>query len=97
MKSLSKIIDETKFKDRPKNLSQEFQVFGVYLAESLGDTKHYALYMKLAKTYNRALLEEALAFTKGYLTAKNKARVFMWRLKQLRDISKEIEDATQDS
>ncbi len=84
MKSLNKILGETKFKDRPKNLSKEFQVYGVYLAESLQDTKHYSLYIKLAKQQPRGLLEEALNFTKGYYSAKNKAKVFMWRLGQLR-------------
>ena len=85
MKSISKIIDEVKHKDRPKNLSQEFQVYGVYLAETLDDTKHYSLYMKLAKEVKRSLLEEALTYTKGYIHAKNKARVFMWRLQQLKN------------
>lgn len=84
MKAISTAINESKNKVRPKNLSQEFQVFGVYLAESLDDKKHYGLYMKLAKKYDRAILEEALTYTKGYLTAKNKARVFMWRLAQLK-------------
>lgn len=84
MKSISKIIGETKFKDRPKNLSKEFQVYGVYLAESLDDTKHYSLYIKMAKELDRKILEEALNFTKGYYQAKNKAKVFMWRLKQLK-------------
>lgn len=84
MKSLGEIIDETKFKDRPKNIAHEFQMYGVYLAESLDDTKHYSLYMKLAKQYKRELLEEALSYTKGYYSARNKAKVFMWRLKQLR-------------
>jgi len=85
MKKIGQIVEEIKFKDRPKNISQEFQQYGVYLAESLDDTKHYSLYIKLAKITPRALLDEALTFTKGYLTAKNKGRVFMWRLKQLRD------------
>lgn len=84
MKKLSKILDEMKSKDRPKNLSQEFQVYGVYLAEELGDTTHYSLYMKLAKQTNRGLLDEALSYAKGYYSAKSKARVFMWRLAQLR-------------
>jgi len=84
MKSLSKAIAEVKFKDRPKNISQEFQMYGVFLAESLDDTKHYSLYIKLAKELPRGLLEEALNFTKGYYNAKNKAKVFMWRLAQLR-------------
>lgn len=85
MKKISKIIDEIKSKDRPKNLSTEFQVYGVYLAESLGDIKHYSLYIKLAKQLNRGLLDEALSYAKGYYSAKSKARVFMWRLQQLKN------------
>lgn len=85
MKSLSKIIAETKFKDRPKNISHEFQFYGCFLAESLQDTKHYGLYIKLAKQLPRQILEEALNFTKGYYGAKNKAKVFMWRLTELKN------------
>lgn len=88
MKRISKILDETKNPDRPKNLYTEFQQYGVWLCEELGDTKHYSLYIKLAKTLDRSILEEALAFTKGYTSAKSKAKVFMWRLKQLNDQSK---------
>ena len=84
MKSIAKAIAETKFKNRPKNISREFQMYGVYLAESLDDTKHYSLYIKLAKNMDRKILEEALNFTKGYYGAKNKARVFMWKLKELK-------------
>lgn len=84
MKSVSKIIAETKFKDRPKNMAHEFQEYGVFLAETLNDTKHYGLYIKLAKELPRPILEEALNFTKGYYGAKSKARVFMWKLKELR-------------
>lgn len=86
MKSVSKIIAETKFKDRPKNLSREFQVYGVFLAETLQDTKHYSLYIKLAKELPRNMLEDALNFTKEYSGAKSKARVFMWRLQQLKKV-----------
>ncbi len=87
MKSLNNILGETKFKDRPKNLSKEFQVYGVFLAESLDDTKHYSLYIKLAKELPRQILEEALNYTKGYYNAKNKAKVFMWKLSELKKIS----------
>ena len=87
MKSIAKVIEETKFKDRPKNISHEFQMYGVYLAESLGDTKRYSLYIKLAKELPRNILEEALNFTKGYYNAKNKAKVFMWRLSELKKVS----------
>lgn len=85
MKSIKTAIAEAKFKDRPKNIAHEFQMYGVYLAESLQDTKHYSLYIKLAKTYERHLLDEALTFVKGATNVKSKGRLFMWRLKQLRD------------
>lgn len=84
MKSIGKAIAEVKFKDRPKNIAHEFQMFGVYLAESLEDTKHYSLYIKLAKQLDRKILEEALNFTKGYYGTKNKAKVFMWKLSMLK-------------
>lgn len=87
MKSLGKIIGETKFKDRPKNIAHEFQMYGVYLAESLDDTKRYSLYIKLAKQLPRHILEEALNYTKGYYSAKSKAKIFMWRLQQLKKAS----------
>lgn len=84
MKKLGKIIDEIKFKDRPKNLTKEFQVYGVFLAETLADTKHYSLYIKLAKQTPREILEGALNFCKDYPNANSKARLFMWKLGQLK-------------
>ena len=86
MKSIRKIISQTKFKDRPKNISREFQFYGCFLAESLDDTKRYSLYIKMAKELPRSTLEEALNYTKGYYNAKSKAKVFMWRLSELKKI-----------
>ncbi len=85
MKSIKAAIAEAKFKDRPKNISHEFQMYGVYLAESLDDTKHYSLYIKLAKKYERHILDEALTFVKGAYKVNSKGRLFMWKLKQLID------------
>lgn len=84
MKSLNSILAEQKNPDRPKNLHTEFQLFGVYLAESLEDTKHYSLYIKLAKNYPRVMLEDALSFVKGSSNARSKGGLFMWKLKQLK-------------
>lgn len=92
MKSIGTAIAESKNKNRPKNISQEFQHYGCYLAESLGDEAHYSLYIKMAKNYSRVILDEALTYTKGYTAAKSKARVFMWRVKQLRDAQKVMSD-----
>ena len=84
MKRLGSIIDEKNHSKRPKNLSREFQVFGVYLCENLGDT-NYPMYMRLAKTTDRAILNEALKFTRDYPKAKSKPKLFLWKLKQLKN------------
>lgn len=88
MKPISKAIEESKNTKRSSNNSTEFQMFGVYLAEQLDDKKHYSLYIKLAKTIPRKLLEEALSYTKDYPKVKSKAKLFMWRLKLLKEASK---------
>lgn len=66
-----------------KYISREFQSYGIYLAESLGDYKHKALYIRLAKTVPRAILEKTLSFTKD-ANAKSKARLFMWKMAKLK-------------
>lgn len=66
-----------------KYISREFQSYGIYLAEELGDYKHKALYIRLAKTVPRAILEKALSFVKD-ANAKSKGRLFMWKMKKLK-------------
>lgn len=83
MKKLSQILKNfDPIKD--KYISREFQSFGIYLAEELDDYKHRGLYIKLAKTIHRAILEKALSFVKDS-GAKNKGALFMWKLKHLRN------------
>jgi len=65
-----------------KYISREFQTFGVYLAEKLQDSSHKSLYMKLAKTLPRPVLEKALRFVVDS-NARRKGALFMWKLKQL--------------
>ena len=66
-----------------KYVSREFQSFGIHLAEELDDYKHRSLYIKLAKTVHRSILEKALSFCVDS-NAKNKGALFMWKLKQLK-------------
>lgn len=92
MQKLADLLGEKYNKNRPKNLSQEFQVYAVYLCESLGDS-NYPMYMRLAKKTDRAILAEALAFTKGYTAAKSKPKIFLWKVKQLKLEKSEKEKA----
>ncbi|MFI5265221.1 MAG: hypothetical protein ACHQT7_00565 [Candidatus Levyibacteriota bacterium] len=74
-----------------KYVSREFQSFGLYMAEELHDYKHRSLYIKLAKTTNRALIEKAMSYVKdATTTTPNKGALFMWKLKQLKDEEKGI-------
>jgi hypothetical protein len=66
-----------------KYISREFQSYGIHLAEELEDYKHRALYIKLAKTVHRSILEKALSFVSDS-NADNKGALFMWKLKELK-------------
>jgi len=72
-----------------KYISREFQAYGIYLAEELNDYKHKSLYIKLAKTVHRSILEKALSYVKDAQTySSNKGALFMWKMKQLKDDGK---------
>lgn len=85
------------FKDnidkRQKYVKNEFQAYGLQLATELDDWKNKSLYIRLAKTEDRKLLEKALYFVKDHPPRQIKTpyRLFMWKLKQLR-IEKEMEN-----
>ncbi len=70
-----------------KYISREFQSFGLYLTQKLQDEKHKSLYMRLAKTQPRYLLDEALSFVLNS-NADNKGALFMWKFKELKNAFK---------
>lgn len=76
---------------RDKYISREFQSYGIYLSEELNDYKHKSLYIKLAKTVHRSILDKALSYCKDAQTdTPNKGALFMWKMKQLKDEKLEI-------
>lgn len=83
------------FKDniakRKKFVKNEFQAYGLELATELGDWKNKSLYIRLAKSEDRKLLEQARYFVKDHAPhqVKSPYRLFMWKLKELR-MKKEI-------
>ena len=82
MKSIKNLISQKQIKPDKRN-TYEFQAYGNMLAETLGDIKHRALYIKLAKSQKRGTLEAAKAFAMGYENQANKGKLFMWKLKEL--------------
>lgn len=82
--SVAELLGNHPIKENNKYISQEFQAYGCYMATILEDQAYTSLYIKLAKTYPRALLEQALAFVSDAESARSKAKLFMWKLNQLK-------------
>jgi hypothetical protein len=83
MKKIDEILRSKGLKRDTRN-TYEFQAYGNRLAEELGDMKHRALYIKLAKTVDRNLLEKAREHCLASERAVTKGRLFMWKLEQLK-------------
>jgi len=83
MKSLQDILSTKDFTGDTRN-KHEFQAYGNRLAEELNDTKHRALYIKLAKEEDRNLLEQAREFVVGQRKIQTPGKLFMWKLGELR-------------
>ncbi len=81
IKEILSSLDLTK----DKYISREFQDYGYRLAEELNDLEHKALYIKLAKELPRNLLEKARNFVKDANNVKSPAKLFMWKLKNLKE------------
>lgn len=82
MKKVSQILlnfDPT----QDKYISRDFQAFGIWLAEEMEDYKNKSMWIRLAKTNHRAILEQCLSFVKDS-NADNKIALFLWKMKQLK-------------
>lgn len=90
--SVGDLISKYKLDDRDKTVSREFQLYAYDLAVELNDLAHKSLYMRLAKTTPRGLMESARSFVKDAVNARSKGRLFMWKLKQLKEEAKKKDD-----
>lgn len=86
---IQSLFQDYQLEDKGGYITQEFQDYGYRLAVDLDDLAHKSLYIKLAKNEPRGLLESALSFVSDASTAKSKAKLFMWKLKELRKEAKE--------
>ena len=86
VKSIKEILLEKNFSKGRFN-RHEFQAYGNTLAEELSDASHRSLYIKYAKTLDRKVLEKAREYAKAAdkLKSGGKARIFMWKLKQIKE------------
>jgi len=80
-----------------KYVTHEFQDYAYRLAVKLDDLQHKSLYMRLAKNEKRPLLDQALSYTLDYPKVRNKAKIFMWKLGDLKkDMKKKKEEQEVD-
>jgi len=54
------------------------------LATELDEPNRVSLYIKIAKEYPRGQVEAARSFVKDASNVKNKGRLFLWKLKELK-------------
>lgn len=84
-KPMASILDKYDLEEtKQRRISREFQDYAYRLAVELDDTAHTAIYMRLAKNTPRPIVEQARLFVLGANNPTSKARLFMWKLKQLR-------------
>lgn len=92
MKDIAEILSKRNILPDKRN-KYEFQAYGNKLAEELNDIKHRALYIRLAKTEDRNLLENAREYVLASERATTKGRLFMWKLTELKkELKKEKKD-----
>ena len=83
MKSISEIATKINVKKDHRN-QYEYQAYGNRLADELVDPTKRALYIKLAKSIDRNILEEARLFALSNERSLTKGKIFMWKLTELK-------------
>lgn len=83
MKSISEIAVKLNVKKDHRN-QYEYQAYGNRLADELADPTKRALYIKLAKSTDRNLLEQARLFALSNEKNPTKGKIFMWKLSELK-------------
>ena len=82
--SILGILDKYELDEpKQKRISREFQDYAYRLALDLSDTAHVPIYMRIVKNNPREIVERARAFVIDS-NARSKAKLFMWKLKQLK-------------
>jgi predicted RecB family nuclease len=76
-------------------VTKEYQSYGAWLAHQLNDKKRISMYIKWAKEKPRSLLESAYRFTADYPHARNKSKLFMWKVKELEEETEEKKKKTK--
>jgi len=84
MRSMQQLLAGFKLEDKGGHITREFQDYGFRLACEMGEEDKKGMYIKLAKTVERATLERARTFIKDAQTVHNRGKLFLWAVGRLR-------------
>lgn len=70
--------------DKGGYISREFQDFGYRLACEMGEESKKSMYIKLAKTVDRKILERARSFVMDAKNVKNRGKLFLWTVGKIK-------------
>lgn len=84
MDSLKEVLTKYVLEDKGGYVTREFQDYGYRIACEMGEEKRKSMYIKLAKTVDRSILERARSFVLDAASVSNKGKLFMWAVGRLR-------------
>lgn len=84
MDSLKQVLTKYVMEDKGGYVTKEFQDYGYRLACDMGEENKKGMYIKLAKTVDRSILERARSFVLDATSVSNKGKLFMWVVGRLR-------------
>jgi len=82
--SINDILTKFVLDDKGGYITREFQDYGYRLACEMGEESKKGMYIRMAKTTDRAILERARTFVADALHVSNQGRLFMWAVGRLK-------------
>lgn len=82
--SLRDVLTKYVLEDKGGHITREFQDYGYRLACEMGEENRRGMYIKLAKTVDRGILERARTFVLDAPHVDNRGRLFMWAVGKLK-------------
>lgn len=84
MQSVQDLLAGFELEDKGGYITQEFQDYGYRLACEMGEEKKKGMYIKMAKTVDRGVLERARSFVLDAPNVRNKGKLFVWAVGRLK-------------
>jgi hypothetical protein len=84
MDSLKEVLTKYVLEDKGGYVTREFQDYGYRLACEMGEEKKKGMYIKMAKTVDRAVLERARSFVLDATSVSNRGKLFMWAVGRIK-------------